>query len=51
MAQKVQIGDYTGGLSIERQVVAGPDFSEITGFMPGVKLLLQTALQLQVYLQ
>ncbi|XP_014223575.1 protein transport protein Sec31A [Trichogramma pretiosum] len=47
----VQAGDYQGGLSIHTQLVSGPDFSQIASFMPGIKVLLQTALQLNVYLR
>jgi len=47
----VQIGDYTGGLNLHTQLVSGSDFSQIASFMPGLKVLLQSALQLQVYLQ
>ncbi|PSN56122.1 Protein transport protein Sec31A [Blattella germanica] len=51
MVQMVQIGDYTGGLGLHTQLVSGPDFSQIASFMPGIKVLLQSALQLGVYLQ
>lgn len=51
IVQMVQIGDYTGGLSLHTQLVSGSDFSQIASFMPGLKVLLQSALQLQVYLQ
>jgi protein transport protein SEC31 len=51
MVQMVQNGDYTGGLSLHTQLVSGSDFSQIASFMPGLKVLLQSALQLQVYLQ
>lgn len=51
MVQMTQIGDYTGGLGLHTKLVSGPDFSQIAGFMPGLKVLLQSALQLNVYLQ
>jgi len=51
IVQMVQIGDYTGGLNLHTQLVSGSDFSQIASFMPGLKVLLQSALQLQVYLQ
>lgn len=51
MVQMVQIGDYTGGLGLHTQLVSGPDFAQIASFMPGLKVLLQCALQLQVYLR
>lgn len=47
----VQMGDYAGGLNLHTQLVSGPDFSQISSFMPGLKVLLQSALQLGVYLQ
>lgn len=50
IAQHVQAGDYTNGLMLHTQLVSGPDFSQIASFMPGIKVLLQSALQLQVYL-
>lgn len=51
MIQMIQAGNYTGGLALHTQLVSGPDFAQIAGFMPGLKLLLQCALQLQVYLR
>ncbi|XP_066994333.2 protein transport protein Sec31A isoform X2 [Anabrus simplex] len=51
MVQMVQIGDYPGGLGLHTQLASGPDFSQIASFMPGLKVLMQSALQLQVYLQ
>ncbi|XP_043275091.1 protein transport protein Sec31A isoform X2 [Venturia canescens] len=50
IAQMVQSGDYTNGLGVHTQLVSGPDFSRIASFMPGVKVLLQSALQLSVYI-
>ncbi|XP_021915542.1 protein transport protein Sec31A isoform X3 [Zootermopsis nevadensis] len=51
IVQMVQIGDYTGGLALHTQLVSGSDFSQIANFMPGLKVLLQSAMLLQVYLQ
>ncbi|KAK3915327.1 Protein transport protein Sec31A [Frankliniella fusca] len=51
LVQMVQMGDYAGGLNLHTQLVSGPDFSQISSFMPGLKVLLQTALSLGVYLQ
>lgn len=48
ISQLIQTGNYMNGLSIHSQMVAGPDFSQIASFMPGVKVLLQCALQLNV---
>ncbi|XP_054267907.1 protein transport protein Sec31A-like [Macrosteles quadrilineatus] len=51
LVQMVQNGDYTGALHLHTQLVSGPDFSQISSFMPGLKVLIQSALQLGVYLQ
>ncbi|XP_065165359.1 protein transport protein Sec31A isoform X2 [Atheta coriaria] len=51
MVQQIQHGDYPGGLAMHTQLVSGPDFAQIAAFMPGLKVLLQCALQLQVYLR
>lgn len=51
MVQMIQSGNYTDGLSLHTQLVSGPDFAQIANFMPGLKVLLQCALQLQVYLR
>ncbi|XP_063695964.1 protein transport protein Sec31A [Culicoides brevitarsis] len=50
MVQLMQTGDYVNGLHLHTQMASGPDFSTIASFMPGVKSLLQSAMQLQVYL-
>ncbi|XP_011302454.1 protein transport protein Sec31A [Fopius arisanus] len=50
ICQFIQGGNYTNGLSIHTQLVSGPDFSRIAPFMPGIKVLLQSALQLGVYI-
>lgn len=51
LVQLVQSGDYSNSLSLHTQLVSGPDFSQIASFMPGLKVLIQCALQLQVYLR
>lgn len=51
LVQLIQNGDYTGGLNLHTQLVSGPDFAQIASFMPGLKVLLQLAIQLQVYLR
>ncbi|XP_055706587.1 protein transport protein Sec31A [Phlebotomus papatasi] len=51
LVQFVQIGDYANGLALHTQMCSGADFSQIAVFMPGIKVLLQTAMQLQVYLR
>ncbi|XP_048510063.1 protein transport protein Sec31A isoform X2 [Athalia rosae] len=51
MSQMIQSGNYTGGLALHTQLVSGSDFSQIASFMPGLKVLLQSALQLGVYIR
>lgn len=51
ISNMIQSGDYSGGLALHTQLVSGPDFSQIASFMPGIKVLLQSALQLGVYIR
>ncbi|KAL0128272.1 hypothetical protein PUN28_003498 [Cardiocondyla obscurior] len=51
ISQMIQSGNYTGGLDLHTQLVSGPDFSQIASFMPGIKVLLLSALQLSVYIR
>ncbi|XP_032675086.1 protein transport protein Sec31A isoform X2 [Odontomachus brunneus] len=51
ISQMIQNGNYTGGLDLHTQLVSGPDFSEIASFMPGIKVLLLSALQMSVYIR
>uniref|UniRef100_A0A336KN30 Protein transport protein Sec31A n=1 Tax=Culicoides sonorensis TaxID=179676 RepID=A0A336KN30_CULSO len=51
LVQLIQVGDYANGLSLHTQMASGPDFATIASFMPGIKILLQSAMQLQVYLR
>lgn len=51
LVELMQAGDYTSCLSLHTQLVSGPDFAQIASFMPGLKVLIQCALQLQVYLR
>ncbi|XP_054008172.1 protein transport protein Sec31A isoform X1 [Hylaeus anthracinus] len=51
ISQMIQSGNYTGGLDLHTQLVSGPDFSQISSFMPGIKVLLLSALQLSVYIR
>ncbi|XP_071534262.1 protein transport protein Sec31A-like isoform X10 [Panulirus ornatus] len=46
----VQSGDYRGALSIHAETIGKGSFSELSSFMPSVKLLLQYCMQLQVFL-
>uniref|UniRef100_A0A1Q3FE24 Protein transport protein Sec31A n=1 Tax=Culex tarsalis TaxID=7177 RepID=A0A1Q3FE24_CULTA len=51
LVQLIQAGDYANGIGLHTQMVSGPDFAQIASFMPGIKVLLQSAMQLQVYLR
>ncbi|XP_067672888.1 protein transport protein Sec31A-like isoform X1 [Haliotis asinina] len=49
--QSVQQYDYNASLGIYTQMISQGNFSEISSFMPGIKVLIQSAAQLQVYVQ
>ncbi|XP_041363036.1 protein transport protein Sec31A-like isoform X2 [Gigantopelta aegis] len=49
--QAIQQYDYTSSLSVYTQLVSQGNFSEISSFMPGIKVLLQSAAQMQVYVK
>ncbi|XP_065370219.1 protein transport protein Sec31A [Calliphora vicina] len=49
--QCIQIGDYGNALQVHTQIAFGSDFSQCAGFMPGLKVLIQSANELQVYLR
>lgn len=51
LVQYIQVGDYGNGLVLHTQMCSGNDFAQLACFMPGIKVLLQTAMQLQVYLR
>jgi protein transport protein SEC31 len=51
IVQAIMQSDYATALSIHGQLVQNATFSEISGFMPSIKVLLQTAAQLNVFLQ
>ena len=51
MVQAIQQYDYATGLAYHTQMVSQGNFSEISSFMPGIKVLMQTATQLGVYVQ
>uniref|UniRef100_A0A8D8QRK6 Protein transport protein Sec31A n=1 Tax=Cacopsylla melanoneura TaxID=428564 RepID=A0A8D8QRK6_9HEMI len=50
LIQCTQQGNYNGALATHTSLVSGPDFADISSFMPGLKILLQMALQCGVYL-
>ncbi|KAK3871526.1 hypothetical protein Pcinc_023333 [Petrolisthes cinctipes] len=47
----VQSGDYRSALNVHAETIAKGSFSELSSFMPSLKLLLQYCMQLQVFLQ
>ncbi|XP_054741093.1 protein transport protein Sec31A isoform X2 [Anastrepha obliqua] len=51
IVQFVQVGDYANALQTHTQIAFGSDFSQCAGFMPGLKVLVQSATDLQVYLR
>ena len=51
VVQSVQQYDYPSGLNVYTGMVAQGNFSEISNFMPAIKVLLQVATQMQVYIQ
>nr|XP_042906130.1 protein transport protein Sec31A [Parasteatoda tepidariorum] len=51
VVQAIMQSDYANALGIHGQLVANANFSEISGFMPSLKVLLQTSSQLNVFLQ
>ncbi|XP_037887784.1 protein transport protein Sec31A isoform X1 [Glossina fuscipes] len=51
IVQFIQIGDYGNALQTHTQIAFGSDFSQCAGFMPGLKVLIQSANELQVYLR
>ncbi|XP_021375424.1 protein transport protein Sec31A-like isoform X2 [Mizuhopecten yessoensis] len=51
IVQAIQQYDYNTGIQVYTQMVSQGNFSEISSFMPGLKMLLQSAMQMQVYVQ
>ena len=51
IVQAVQAYNYNLGLDYHKQMVSQGNFSEISSFMPGVKVLLQMGSRLQVFVQ
>ncbi|XP_035224109.1 protein transport protein Sec31A-like isoform X1 [Stegodyphus dumicola] len=51
IVQAIMQSDYSTALAIHGQIVGSANFSEISGFMPSIKVLLQVASQLNVFLQ
>ncbi|CAG5125258.1 unnamed protein product [Candidula unifasciata] len=51
IVQAIQQYDYNSGLTTYTAMVSHSNFSEISNFMPSIKVLMQSAAQMQVYLQ
>ncbi|XP_037949907.1 protein transport protein Sec31A isoform X2 [Teleopsis dalmanni] len=51
IVQYIQVGDYGNALQTHTQIAFGSDFSQCAGFMPGLKVLIQSASELQIYLR
>ena len=51
ITQHIQQYDYPGGLTRHSELISQGNFSEISSFMPSLKVLMQTANQMQVYVQ
>ncbi|CAF0785032.1 unnamed protein product [Brachionus calyciflorus] len=48
MVQYIRAFDYQSSLQLHAQIVATSNFSEISGFMPGIKVLIQTCQQMNL---
>ncbi|XP_062589643.1 protein transport protein Sec31A-like [Saccostrea cucullata] len=51
IVQAIQQYDYNTALQIYTQMISQGNFSEISSFMPGLKMLIQSAMQMNVYVQ
>lgn len=51
IVQYLQMADYNSALQTHTQIAFGSDFSQCAGFMPGLKVLIQSANDLQIYLR
>ncbi|KMY92359.1 protein transport protein Sec31A isoform X2 [Drosophila simulans] len=51
IVQYIQISDYANALEIHTQIAFGTDFAQCAGFMQGLKVLLQSASELQLVLR
>uniref|UniRef100_A0A6P4F7X3 Protein transport protein Sec31A n=1 Tax=Drosophila rhopaloa TaxID=1041015 RepID=A0A6P4F7X3_DRORH len=49
--QYIQISDYANALEIHTRIAFGTDFAQCAGFMQGLKVLLQSASELQLVLR
>ncbi|XP_039226631.1 protein transport protein Sec31A isoform X2 [Drosophila yakuba] len=51
IVQYIQISDYANALEIHTRIAFGTDFAQCAGFMQGLKVLLQSASELQLVLR
>ncbi|XP_055916700.1 protein transport protein Sec31A [Eupeodes corollae] len=51
IVQFIQIGDYGNALATHTSIAFGSDFAQTAGFMPGIKVLVQSAADLNVFLR
>ncbi|XP_055849140.1 protein transport protein Sec31A [Episyrphus balteatus] len=51
IVQYIQIGDYGNALATHTSIAFGTDFAQTAGFMPGIKVLIQSAADLKVFLR
>lgn len=51
MCQMLQNGDYPSTQRLQMELAESADFAQVASFMPGIKVLVQCAQQLQVYLR
>ena len=49
IVQYIKAQDFQSALVFHSNLVAASNFSEISGFMPGIKVLIQCCQQLNVY--
>ncbi|KAH8389025.1 hypothetical protein KR200_009704 [Drosophila serrata] len=51
IVQYIQIADYANAMEIHTRIAFGTDFAQCAGFMQGLKVLLQSAAELQLVLR
>ncbi|XP_030387953.1 protein transport protein Sec31A isoform X2 [Scaptodrosophila lebanonensis] len=51
IVQYIQVSDYANALEMHTRIAFGTDFSQCAGFMQGLKVLLQSAAELQLVLR
>ncbi|XP_034105544.1 protein transport protein Sec31A isoform X1 [Drosophila albomicans] len=51
IVQYIQIADYANALEVHTRIAFGTDFAQCAGFMQGLKVLLQSASELQLVLR